>query len=172
MQHNRKNLAKELLSNLGNPANIGGTFWGNTTRLHSQLARAKVPEGVGRQFFHDILEEDDCVCGNPWDDGMKAHIHSRIDRYLADDIMTVVAWSMRHLVAGSRPCCRHDGTAWAKSDAKRLKKNGLPLPLRACLVQVRADWDWMGKCFHFPFHNVKEGCCWLCKCKRHQARFL
>lgn len=89
-----------------------------------------------------------------------------------DDIMTVVAWSMRHLVAGSRPCCRHDGTAWAKSDAKRLKKNGLPLPLRACLVQVRADWDWMGKCFHFPFHNVKEGCCWLCKCKRHQARFF
>jgi DNA sulfur modification protein DndD len=97
MQNNRKNLAKELLTNLGNPANIGGTFWGNTTRLHSQLARAKVPEGVGRQFFHDILEEDDCVCGNPWDDEMKAHINSRIDRYLADDIMTVVKSMQQHV---------------------------------------------------------------------------
>ena len=97
MQNNRKNLAKELLTNLGNPANIGGTFWGNTTRLHSQLAKAKVPEGVGRQFFHDILEEDDCVCGNPWDDDMKAHIHSRIDRYLADDIMTVVKSMQQHV---------------------------------------------------------------------------
>lgn len=97
MQHNRKNLAKELLTNLGNPANIGGTFWENTTRLHSQLARAKVPEGVGRQFFHDILEEEDCVCGNPWDEDMKAHINSRIDRYLADDIMTVVKSMQQHV---------------------------------------------------------------------------
>jgi hypothetical protein len=86
-----------------------------------------------------------------------------------DDIMTVIAWSMRHLVSGSRPCCRHDGSPWAKSDATRLKKNDDPLQFRACMVQCRADWDWMGKCFHLPFHNVKEGCCWLCKCKRDQV---
>jgi hypothetical protein len=89
-----------------------------------------------------------------------------------DDIMTVIAWSMRHLVAGSRPCCRHDGSAWAKSDAKRRKKDNDPLPFRACMVQARADWDWMGKCFHLPFHNVKEGCCWLCRCRRDQVSFL
>ena len=47
--------------------------------------------------FHDILEEDDCVCENPWDDDMKAHIHSRIDRYLADDIMTVVKSMQQHV---------------------------------------------------------------------------
>lgn len=89
-----------------------------------------------------------------------------------DDIMTVIAWSMRHLVAGSRPCCRHDGSAWANSDAKRQKKNNDPLPFRACMAQARADWDWMGKCFHLPFHNVKEGCCWLCRCRRDQVSFL
>jgi hypothetical protein len=89
-----------------------------------------------------------------------------------DDIFTVIAWSMRHLVAGSRPCCRHDGTAWGKTDSKRKKKNNAPLKFRACLVQVRADWDWMGKCFHLPFHNVLEGMCWLCRCKRHQVSFF
>ena len=87
-----------------------------------------------------------------------------------DDIFTVIAWSMRHLVTGTRPCCRHDGTAWGPRDHKRKKKNNVPLPFRACLVQVRADWDWMGKCFHLPFHSVKEGCCWLCSCKRNQVR--
>ena len=86
-----------------------------------------------------------------------------------DDIMTVIAWSMRHLVSGSRPCCRHDGSPWARSDRKRQKKNDDPLPFRACMVQCRADWDWMGKCFHLPFHNVKEGCCWLCRCRRDQV---
>ena len=32
-----------------------------------------------------------------WDDDMKAHIHSRIDRYLADDIMTVVKSMQQHV---------------------------------------------------------------------------
>ena len=89
-----------------------------------------------------------------------------------DDIMEVLAWSMRHMLDGIRPSCRHDGQPFNKSDdkrAKRAKKSG-NLPFRACLNQVRADWDWMGKCFHFPFHNVGEGCCWLCKCKRNEVR--
>ena len=85
-----------------------------------------------------------------------------------DDIMEVIAWNMRHLLLGSRACCRHDGDAFNTSDRKRAKKP-TALPFRACLVQVRADWDWMGKCFHLPFHSVKEGCCWLCQCKRHQV---
>ena len=87
-----------------------------------------------------------------------------------DDVNAIIAWSMRHLVAGSRPCCRHDGTPWGKEDVKRQKKNNDTLKFRACLVQVRGDWDWMGKCFHLPFHSVKEGCCWLCRCKRRQVR--
>ena len=86
-----------------------------------------------------------------------------------DDIMEVLAWSMRHLVQGSRPSCRHDGQPFNESDHKRAKKSG-NLPFQACLNQVRGDWDWMGKCFHLPFHNVKEGCCWLCTCKRNQVR--
>jgi hypothetical protein len=87
-----------------------------------------------------------------------------------DDINTVIAWSMRHLVAGERPCCRHDCSQWVKTDKKRQAQSNAPLKMpRACLVQCRADWDWLGKCFHLPFHNVKEGCCWLCRCKRAQV---
>ena len=71
-----------------------------------------------------------------------------------DDIMEVMAWSMRHLLEGTRPSCRHDGQPFNKSDHKRAKKSG-NLPFQACLNQVRGDWDWMGKCFHLPFHNVK-----------------
>ena len=88
-----------------------------------------------------------------------------------DDVMGVIAWSMRHLLTGSRPVCRHDTTAFGPTDRKRAQKTG-PLPFKACLCQVRADWDWMGKCFHFPFHNVIEGCCWLCRVKRSQVQLL
>ena len=100
-QDERKTLTNTLLNALGNPANIGGKFWGNVTNLHENLAKAKVPEGVGRQFFHDILDQDECVCGEPWTDSMKSHIHGRIEKYLADDIMTVVK-SMQNHVAESQ----------------------------------------------------------------------
>lgn len=85
-----------------------------------------------------------------------------------DDINEVFAWSMRHLLVGARPVCRHDGASWHTSDMYRGKKT-CDLGFRACLVQARGDWDWMGKCFHFPFHSVKEGCCWLCTCKRDEV---
>ncbi len=86
-----------------------------------------------------------------------------------DDIMEVFAWSMRHLLLGTRPEARHDSTPWEpKSDAKRSKLNG-PLPFRACMAQSRADWDWLTKCFHFPGHSTKEGMCWMCPCKRNQV---
>ena len=85
-----------------------------------------------------------------------------------DDIMEVFAWSMRHLLNGTRPNCRHDGSAFNNTDRAREKKTD-NLPFKSCLVQARGDWDWMGKCYHLPFHNVIEGCCWLCKCKRNQV---
>ena len=88
-----------------------------------------------------------------------------------DDINAVFAWSMRHLLTGTRPICRHDASPWLKSDKKRSQQAeaSVDLDFRACLGQIRGDWDWMGKVFHFPFHNVKEGCCWLCRCKRNQV---
>ena len=86
-----------------------------------------------------------------------------------DDIFEVLAWSMRHLLCGTRPTCRHDGSPFMDRPGDWRRKKTGNLPLKACCVQIRGDWDWMGKCFHLPFHNVKEGCCWLCTCKRHQV---
>ena len=39
-----------------------------------------------------------------------------------DDIMEVLAWSMRHMLDGIRPSCRHDGQPLNKSDDKRAKR--------------------------------------------------
>ena len=106
----------------------------------------------GRMRIPLVVLPDHAVCSNTY-----------------DDIMEVFAWSMRHLLVGSHPNARHDGSAWNSSDRQRKKKAGAKLDFQACLNQVRADWDWMGKCFHLPFHNVKEGCCWLCNVQRHQV---
>ena len=86
-----------------------------------------------------------------------------------DDIMAVIAWSMRHLLVAERPTCRHDGEPWLHSDKKRSKSSKSSLPIPACMCQARGDWDWMGKCFHLPFHGVIAGNCWLCTNRRDEV---
>ena len=77
------------------------------------------------------------------------------------DIMSVVKWSLEVLATGQPARARHDNSPWLKSDTKR--KAGTAVQ-RSCLVEVRADWKVMAHVFHFPAHNLAEGCCWACTC--------
>jgi hypothetical protein len=86
-----------------------------------------------------------------------------------DDFFEVCAYSMRHLLINSHPTERHDHSAWGRGDEHRKLRIG-PLGFHACCNQVRADWDWLGKCFHFPFHNVHAGMCWRCNILRNQVQ--
>ena len=93
---------------------------------------------------------------------------SKICDETMDAIMEVIAWSLRHLQAGVHPEGRHDGTRWNASDKQRSRKSGQPLGFNASLVEVRGDWDFYSKVFHFPYHSELDGICWLCPCKRRQ----
>ena len=94
---------------------------------------------------------------------------SKISDATMDAILEVVAWSLRHLQGGFHPVCRHDGTAWdQKTDKSRSQRHG-PLGFHASLVEVRGDWDFYSKVFHFPYHSELEGVCWMCSCKRCQV---
>ncbi len=86
-----------------------------------------------------------------------------------DAIFEVIAWSLRHLQVGCHPTCMLDEEAWhAATDGRRQKMQG-PLGFQASLAEVRGDWDFYSKTFHFPYHSELEGVCWLCKCRRHQV---
>ena len=86
-----------------------------------------------------------------------------------DDVYEILAWDMRNLLSGARAECRHDQSPWDPvQDKKRSKLHG-DRDFRACLVQVRSDWDWLTKCYHFPGHAAKEEMCWMCNCKRNQV---
>jgi len=97
--------------------------------------------------------------------------HSYMSHNTFDDLMEVLAWSMRHALAGTRPVARHDGSPWLKSDMRRGKKTG-DLGWNACLVEVRSDWDFLNKCFHFPAHSLGDRICWKCNCRRNQVPYI
>ena len=86
-----------------------------------------------------------------------------------DDIYEVLAWDLRSLLSGMHHECRHDNSPWHPgTDRKRAKMHG-KRHFTACLVQVRSDWEWLTKCYHFPGHNSNEGFCWMCSCKKSEV---
>ena len=82
------------------------------------------------------------------------------------DIMSVIKWSLEVLATGHWPTQRHDGTPWRKSDSHRRA----PRPIQmSCLVEVRADWEWMAKVYGMLPHNLAASCCWKCICTPAQV---
>ncbi len=87
-----------------------------------------------------------------------------------EDIFKVVAWSFQQMSLGVHPPNRHDGADFlGKSDAKRKKRAGKTFQ-KACLVEVRGDWDLFANVFHFPRWNHLSGCCWRCNIKPHEVQ--
>ena len=86
-----------------------------------------------------------------------------------DDVYEVLAWDMRSLLTGLRQAERHDHEPWDPAKDKKRRKLPRERDFRACLVQIRADWDWLTKCYHFPGHADKEAFCWLCRCPRNKV---
>ena len=93
---------------------------------------------------------------------------SKIVSETMDAVLEVIAWSLRHLQLGTHPEARHDGAAWDPATDKTRSKQHGSLAFNASLVEVRGDWDWYSKVFHFPYHSELDGICWRCPCKRKQ----
>ena len=80
-----------------------------------------------------------------------------------DDIYTVLAWSYKHLAAGTFPVHGHDGKAF--ESRKRRQWSGKPLLVQGILAEVRGDWKYFKEAFRFPQFNEVAGCCWKCTVK-------
>ena len=154
-----KDHLEALKAELGVPDLLGVAMHGdgvpnNYDRTESCVVISMNLPGVGGKFARMRIP----MCVLP---------SSKVCGATMDAIMEVLAWSFRHLQCGCHPECRHDGTPWQKSDWKRAKKTG-DLGFNASLVEVRGDWDFYSKTFHFPYHSELDGICWLCNCQRRQ----
>lgn len=93
--------------------------------------------------------------------------HSSFSDNTWDDLMEVIAWSLRHLWQGKYPLQRHDNLPFTETCRK--KNAGKDLGLHACLVEIRGDWKMLAETFHLPRWNEKGGICWSCDCNNKQV---
>lgn len=93
--------------------------------------------------------------------------HSSFSENTWDDLMEIIAWSLRFLWQGKNPTQTHKNQPF--SETYRKKRAGKDLGLHACLVEVRGDWKMLAETFHLPRWNEKGGICWSCSCTNKEV---
>ncbi len=82
--------ARGVLDSLRDPHVLSSVFATSIYELKTGLDRVKLPESAAREFFEELADEDDCVCGRPIDDEIRVAIKERAQRYLGSDDVSLL----------------------------------------------------------------------------------
>lgn len=82
--------AQGVLDSLRDPHRLSPVFAASIYELKTGLDRVKLPESAAREFFEELADEDDCVCGRPIDDEIRIAIKERAQRYLGSDDVSLL----------------------------------------------------------------------------------
>ena len=77
--------ALETLDMMRAPHAISSAFAKAIMDFKTGLDRVKLPERAAREFFEELANEPDCVCGRPIDNKIREVIKSRAEQYLGSE---------------------------------------------------------------------------------------
>ena len=76
---------KRALRESRSPAHLHSEFALAMLNLKSALDHAKLPDSAAREFFEDIANEAECICGRPLNDESRTAVRDRAQRYLGSE---------------------------------------------------------------------------------------
>ena len=83
-------LSNSLLEESSKPQNLARVFATACLDLKRGLDRVKLPDAAAREFFEELCEEPECICGRPIDEGVANTIRVRSSRYLGSDDVSLL----------------------------------------------------------------------------------
>ena len=137
--------------------------------LHADGVSYNATHGVGQSKSAAVSAWNFCSAPADADRGSR-HLFFAVSKALLcdcgcegfhtiDALNAIFAWSMMWLLLGMCPSVRHDSTPWTSHDKKHRLTGRLSV--RAALLQVRGDWEWLVQAFRLR-HFSAEAFCWCC----------
>jgi predicted nucleic acid-binding Zn-ribbon protein len=97
--------AADLLDAMRSPQALSSFFAQKLYDLKTGLDRVKLPESAAREFFEELADELECICGRPIDDEVRSVIQQRAHQYLGSDdvsLLNAMKSSIHEAVGQSR----------------------------------------------------------------------
>ena len=85
----------EVMALVRQPQTLSQVFVDELVEVKSQLDRLKLPSSTSSQFFVELLDEAECICGRPMTEEAKETIQKRSERYLGAETSGVLN-SLKH----------------------------------------------------------------------------
>jgi DNA sulfur modification protein DndD len=109
---------------LRSPAKVHSKVVERLRALGDKLTRLKLPKTISAEFFKELAEQPECVCGREITAPFKAAILSRADSYLAEDQILVINKMKLALRESSADASEYTTVATALNGALRdLRRN-------------------------------------------------
>jgi len=86
IQKEVKTQRNQLLLGIRNPQQLSAKFGNQLIELKNALDKAKLPQTACQEFFIDISEANECICGRPHTKDTRVTLLKRKHLYLADDV--------------------------------------------------------------------------------------
>jgi hypothetical protein len=83
-------IRRKLISEMKNPAELSRKFAKEILLLKSNLDKVKLPGIAAREFFEEIAEQPNCICGREIDNSIAEVILNRKDDYLGSEEVAVL----------------------------------------------------------------------------------
>lgn len=90
-------LEKEQISNTSilldlcaSPQNLSGLFANSILNLKLGLDRVKLPEAAAREFFEELCDEPECICGREINPKIAITIRAKASQYLGSDDVSLL----------------------------------------------------------------------------------
>ena len=68
-----------------NPHALSSVFAEKMISLKASLDRVKLPESAAKEFFAELADEAECICGREITDEIRSILLERSNRYLGSD---------------------------------------------------------------------------------------
>ena len=81
---------KVVLQVLRDPYALGQTFAAEMIALKASFDRVKLPETAAKEFFEELAQERECICGRPLDTSTRKALRDRASQYLGADEVNVL----------------------------------------------------------------------------------
>ena len=78
-------MTRSVLDAMRAPQVLSHAFANDMLAFKSGLDRVKLPESAAREWFEELSEEAECVCGRLIDEAIRTVIRDRAERYLGSD---------------------------------------------------------------------------------------
>ncbi len=79
-----------ILESMTNPYSLTVSIVEELHSFKNSLDRVKLPETAAKEFFQELAEETECVCGRVIDETIKNEILSRASQYLGNDDVSLL----------------------------------------------------------------------------------